>query len=48
MKRLRNDTYFAVLDSLQIYHLGTQVVQAEFLGVPGEDLFLCEVMNEKV
>ena len=48
MKRLRNDTYFAVLDSLQMYHLGTQVVQADFLGIPQKDLFLCEVMYEKV
>ena len=48
MKRLRNDTYFAVLDSVQMYQLGTLIVQAEFLGIPEKDLFLCEVMYEKV
>jgi len=45
MKRIRNDTYFDVVDGEELFRLGKRVIQAESIGT---DRFLTEVMYEKV
>ncbi len=51
MKRIRNDTFFCVLNEATMYHYGTAVIQAEpIIDQIGGRLFLCEVRydNEKM
>jgi hypothetical protein len=49
MKRLRNDTYFAVLPNARVLQeYGKRIVQVELFVSDGAVLILAEVMYEKV
>lgn len=46
MKRIRNDTYFDVVDAEELFSFGKRVVQVEY--IDREAKFLVEVMYEEM
>lgn len=52
MKKIRNDTYFAVVDKKTMQCLGTNVIQAEPVTIPtgatSTVQYLCEIKLDEV
>ena len=49
MKKVRNDTIFCVLSEEQLSNFGTDVIQAEPIGMEDDQTicFLCELKEQK-